>query len=95
MSANEYRFTGYTALHLCASWGRLDCLKTMVSLGADNRLQTVHGETARDMADRYGKMECAEFLSCVGKLVVFHFAECALMLVCHFLRGKQTAIRAD
>lgn len=58
---------GYTALHHSAAWGHLECLKTLVSLGADHLLTTRHKETPRDVAVRYGKEECVSYLDAVGE----------------------------
>lgn len=60
-------YAGYTALHHSAAWGHLKCLKALVSLGANHLHTTRHKETARDIAMRYKKVDCAEFLDAVGK----------------------------
>ena len=58
--------TGYSALHHGAAWGRLGCLHVLASSGADHRLLTRHKENPRDIAERYGKTACVEYLDCVG-----------------------------
>ena len=58
---------GYTALHLCVAWGQMECAEVLVSLGADPQLQTVHGESTIDLAARYNRTECANYLNCVGE----------------------------
>ena len=58
--------TGYSALHHGAAWGRLGCLRVLASSGADHSLLTRHKENPRDIAERYGKTACVEYLDCVG-----------------------------
>ena len=58
---------GYTALHLCVAWGYLECAEVLVSLGADPQLKTRHGESAIDLALRYNRTDCANYLNCVGE----------------------------
>ncbi|XP_062833827.1 ankyrin repeat domain-containing protein 45 isoform X3 [Anolis carolinensis] len=53
---------GYTLLHCAAAWGQLETLKTLIDLEADIYATTFRGEKARDIACRYEKMECVEFL---------------------------------
>lgn len=58
---------GYTALHYAAAWGRIQCLKTLVELAADQQMRTAHGERAREIAERYGQTECVDFLDWAGE----------------------------
>ncbi|XP_042319871.1 ankyrin repeat domain-containing protein 45 isoform X2 [Sceloporus undulatus] len=44
------------------AWGQLETLKTLIELEADIYATTFRGEKARDIACRYEKKECVEFL---------------------------------
>ena len=57
---------GYSALHHGAAWGRVGCLRALVASGANHHLSTRHKETPRDLAERYSKTTCVEYLDCVG-----------------------------
>lgn len=59
-------FSGYTSLHRAACWGRLDCLKALVENDADLQIKTVHGERARECAQRYKQQTCVEYLDIAG-----------------------------
>ena len=58
--------TGYTALHRAASWGHPDCLRVLVTNGADLQIQNAHGERAREAAARYQKDSCVDYLDRAG-----------------------------
>ena len=60
------QITGYTALHRAASWGHPDCLKVLVTNGADLQIRNVHGERAREAAARYRKDSCVDYLDRAG-----------------------------
>jgi len=62
-------FSGYTALHQAAAWGKIDCLKELVNNGADLQLHTSNKERAREIALRYNKTECVDYLDWAGKTV--------------------------
>ena len=64
-----FTLSGYTALHMCVAWGYLDCTKSLISLGADPQLRTRHGETVIELALRYKRTECANFLDTVGECI--------------------------
>ncbi|XP_069497287.1 ankyrin repeat domain-containing protein 45 isoform X2 [Ambystoma mexicanum] len=53
---------GYLPIHCAAAWAQLDTLKTLVEQGSDIVGMNFRGEKARDVALRYGKMDCVEFL---------------------------------
>ncbi|XP_073773527.1 ankyrin repeat domain-containing protein 45 isoform X1 [Danio rerio] len=55
--------TGYSPLHCSAMWGQLDTLKTLVELNADFQAINFRGEKAVDVARRYDKLDCAEYLA--------------------------------
>ena len=57
---------GYTGLHLSASWGHVDTLKALVEAGANPALKNCHEECAYDVALRYGRTQCAEYLEAAG-----------------------------
>lgn len=57
---------GYTGLHLSASWGHLETLKALVEAGANPALKNCHEECAYDIAQRYGRTQCAEYLEAAG-----------------------------
>ncbi|XP_038651062.1 ankyrin repeat domain-containing protein 45 isoform X1 [Scyliorhinus canicula] len=59
---NETTNRGYTPLHCAAAWGKLESLKTLVDLGANVQETNFRGEKARDIANRYSKSDCIEFL---------------------------------
>lgn len=59
--------SGYSPLHLCAIWDRLECLKILVNEGgADYQSKTRHDENVKDLALRYGNTNCVEFIECTG-----------------------------
>lgn len=60
------QLTGYTALHRAASWGHPDCLRVLVSNGADLQIRNSHGERAREAAARYRKDACVDYLDRAG-----------------------------
>jgi len=53
IDVNEADPQDYTALHKAAAWGKVGSLKCLIANGADDSLETCHGETARDLALRY------------------------------------------
>uniref|UniRef100_UPI00398F37CE ankyrin repeat domain-containing protein 45 isoform X2 n=1 Tax=Pristiophorus japonicus TaxID=55135 RepID=UPI00398F37CE len=68
---NEQTNRGYTPLHCAAAWGKLESLKTLVGLGANIQNINLRAEKARDIANRYSKTECTEFLDWAeGKLIL-------------------------
>ncbi|KAG5847491.1 hypothetical protein ANANG_G00126620 [Anguilla anguilla] len=62
-SVNERTVRGYSPLHYAALWGHLDTVKTLVELGANLHAQNFRGERANEVACRYSKIACAEYLS--------------------------------
>lgn len=79
----SYWITGYTALHRAASWGHPDCLKVMVLNGADLQIYNTHGERAREIAARYHKDSCVEYLDRAGIynfFFFFHYQHCQICL---------------
>eukprot|EP00079_Xenopus_tropicalis_P035339 XP_017949110.1 PREDICTED: ankyrin repeat domain-containing protein 45 isoform X1 [Xenopus tropicalis] len=54
---------GYSPLHCAAAWGQLDMLKTLVEMGADIKACNFCNEKAYEIAIRYNKTECADFLA--------------------------------
>ncbi|XP_078074113.1 ankyrin repeat domain-containing protein 45 [Mustelus asterias] len=68
---NEKTNRGYTPLHCASAWGKLKSLKTLVNLGANVQEENFRGEKARDIANRYLKSDCIEFLDWAeGKLIL-------------------------
>lgn len=59
---NQQTTRGYLPLHCAAAWGHLEVLKTLVELGGDILLFNFRGEKACDIAARYNKTDCADFL---------------------------------
>lgn len=57
---------GYTGLHLSAAWGHLETLRALVEAGANPALKNCHEECAYDIAVRYGRMQCADYLEAAG-----------------------------
>ena len=53
---------GYTLAHWAATWGSLNVLRYLLSNSVDLFVKNVHGETAKDIAERYAQTECAGFL---------------------------------
>lgn len=51
---------------MAAAWGQLDAVKSLISGGSDHSLKSQYNETARDMALRYGKLECVVYLDRSG-----------------------------
>lgn len=58
---------GYSPLHCSAMWGQLDTLKTLVELNADFQATNFRGEKAVDVARRYDKLDCVEYLAWAGE----------------------------
>ena len=58
---------GYTAMHYSAAWGQLTCLQLLGSKGADCFAITRHKETPKAIAQRYGHLECVQFLDNLGQ----------------------------
>uniref|UniRef100_A0A8C5R8G3 Ankyrin repeat domain 45 n=1 Tax=Leptobrachium leishanense TaxID=445787 RepID=A0A8C5R8G3_9ANUR len=61
-NVNQQTPRGYLPLHCSAAWGQLEVLKTLVDLGGDMMAVNFLGEKATDVALRYNKTECADFL---------------------------------
>lgn len=51
---------------MAAAWGQLDAVRSLISGGSDHSLKNQYNETARDMASRYGKLECVVYLDRSG-----------------------------
>ncbi|XP_053549230.1 ankyrin repeat domain-containing protein 45 [Bombina bombina] len=62
-STNDETARGYFPIHCAAAWGQLDVLKTLVELGANILALNFRGEKACEIAARYNKTECAQFLT--------------------------------
>lgn len=54
-------------MHSSAMWGQLDTLKTLVELNADLQATNFLGEKAVDVARRYCKPDCEEYLAWAGE----------------------------
>ncbi|XP_015211335.2 ankyrin repeat domain-containing protein 45 [Lepisosteus oculatus] len=63
LTVNSSTVRGYTPLHCAALWGHLETVKTLVELGADIQSPNFRGEKAKDVACRYSKTECADYLT--------------------------------
>ncbi|XP_056379249.1 ankyrin repeat domain-containing protein 45 isoform X2 [Hyla sarda] len=59
---NQQTARGYSPLHCAAAWSQVDVLKALVDLEGDIFLHNFCGEKASDIATRYDKTECADFL---------------------------------
>ena len=64
---HHVHYVGYCALHHAAAWGRLGILKVLVEAVADLQLKNISGERAREIALRYSKTECVDFLDWAGQ----------------------------
>ena len=53
---------GWTALHHASNWGYLECVKTLVELGADVDAQSESGRTACEAANFKGFNAVVEYL---------------------------------
>ncbi|OCT85210.1 ankyrin repeat domain-containing protein 45 [Xenopus laevis] len=62
-SVNSLTSRGYSPLHCAAAWGQLDILKTLVEMGADTKACNFCNEKAYEIAIRYNKTECTDFLA--------------------------------
>ncbi|XP_075689394.1 ankyrin repeat domain-containing protein 45 [Rhinoderma darwinii] len=59
---NQQTARGYSPLHCAAAWGQVAVLKTLVELGGDILLLNFRGEKACEIATRYNKADCEDFL---------------------------------
>ncbi|KAG8555818.1 hypothetical protein GDO81_017823 [Engystomops pustulosus] len=59
---NQQTARGYSPLHSAAAWGQVDVIKALVDLGGDILLLNFRGEKPCEIATRYNKTECADFL---------------------------------
>ena len=57
-------------MHRAAAWGHPDCLKVLITNGADLQICNVHGERAREAAARYQKDSCVDYLDRAGTVTV-------------------------
>lgn len=62
-------------------WGQLDTLKTLVELNADFQAVNFRGEKAVDVARRYDKLDCAEYLAWAGEKVKHFSTESNLVMI--------------
>lgn len=62
-------------------WGQLDTLKTLVELNADFQAVSFRGEKAVDVAWRYDKLDCAEYLAWAGEKVKHFSTESNLVMI--------------
>ncbi|CAG9855130.1 unnamed protein product [Phyllotreta striolata] len=51
-----------TALHLCALYDKVECMKLLLRSGADASLRNSHNKTAMDIAQEMGNNTCQELL---------------------------------
>jgi len=61
---------GYTAAHFAAAWGQVDCLRVLANNGADMLLKNFHDETPRDIAKRYEKYPCIQYMDWAGSELI-------------------------
>ncbi|XP_075472810.1 ankyrin repeat domain-containing protein 45 isoform X2 [Ascaphus truei] len=62
-NVNEQTARGYLPIHCAAAWGQLEVLTTLVELGTDILALNFRGEKACEIAARYNKTECVQFLN--------------------------------
>ncbi|KAM4722890.1 ankyrin repeat domain-containing protein 45 [Rhinophrynus dorsalis] len=74
---------GYLPLHCASAWGQLEVLKNLVELGADIMAVNFRGEKACEIAARYNKTECVDFLTWAE-------AKLALKLYINFIQQTMT-----
>lgn len=53
---------GYSLAHWAATWGRLNVLRYLLSSGVDISTKNIHGESPKDIAQRYSQIDCSGFL---------------------------------
>lgn len=56
-------------MHYGAAWGRLDCLKVLGESNAQHLALNRHKESPRDIALRYGHLDCVSYLESHGKQI--------------------------
>jgi ankyrin repeat protein len=61
-------FQGYTAAHFAAAWGQVESLRALIENGANVQLKNSYNETARDIAQRYSKYSCIEYIDWSGEM---------------------------
>ncbi len=62
-------------------WGQLDTLKTLVELNVDFQAVNFRGEKAVDVARRYDKLDCTEYLAWAGEKVKHFSTESNLVMI--------------
>ena len=60
---NSNGWTGSTALMIAALKGKVECARALLAGGADRTLRAADGETALEIAERYGEAEVAALLA--------------------------------
>ncbi|XP_074650081.1 uncharacterized protein LOC141905187 isoform X2 [Tubulanus polymorphus] len=56
-------YLGETPLHKAARTGSIECISLLISHGADVRVENNHKQTACDLAQSCGYLECCQFLT--------------------------------
>lgn len=51
-----------TALHLCALYDKVECMKLLLRSGADANIKNSHNKTAMDIAQEMGNTSCQELV---------------------------------
>lgn len=59
-----------TALHLCAMFNQVECMKLILRSGADTTIRNSHDKTAFDIAQQLNNKTCVELVRCY-KLVTY------------------------
>lgn len=52
-----------TALHLCALYDKVECMKLLLRSGADANIRNSQNKTAMDIAQELGNISCQELVS--------------------------------
>ncbi|XP_078694323.1 ankyrin repeat domain-containing protein 42-like [Branchiostoma floridae x Branchiostoma belcheri] len=62
VNINERDDKGATPAHKAAGQGHIECLQWLVEMGANVHIVNTAGETARDVAARFGQLACVKLL---------------------------------
>lgn len=60
---NSEMYGSNTALHLCALYDKVECMKLLLRSGADANIRNSQNKTAMEIAQELGNTSCQELVS--------------------------------